>query len=240
MELIEKNLSCEMEKSFSPKIYKNIPYDDLLVFALYSLTQRDLDANFENLVVECYTLFPERFGLPGFLEKYPDSAQVEKSWLRCRTDKGLIIGNKAQGFELTARGLNVVQKIQKRLGGKVLDTKRLVGVKGDRRTKTGRLVKQLEGNRTFKGFVKNGPNVKISDYEFCDLIYSTLDTLPETRRKNLQQLQDAVQDYNRTDMLEFLKFCETRFSHLLFSEKERGREYIGGMMKRKIGNKWHK
>lgn len=223
-----------MEKGFDPKIYKSIPYDDLLIFALYSATQKGLDANFENLVVECYILFPERFGLPGYIDKYPDSAQVEKSWLRCRTDKGLITGNKAQGFELTARGFETVQKTQKKLGGKSVDTKTLLGIKGDRRTKTGRLVKQLEANKVFKEFLKNGPNTVISDYEFCDLIYSTLDTLPETRRKNLQQLRDAVQDYNRSEMLNFLKFCETEFAHLLFSDKEQGREYTGGMMKRKI------
>ena len=115
-----------MEETFDARIYKNIPYDDLLIFALYSIIQKNLDPNFENLVVECYTLFPERFGLPGYIEKYPDSAQVEKSWLRCRTDKRLITGNKAQGFELTARGIETVQKVQKRLGGKTINTKKLL------------------------------------------------------------------------------------------------------------------
>ena len=223
-----------MEETFDARIYKNIPYDDLLIFALYSIIQKNLDPNFENLVVECYTLFPERFGLPGYIEKYPDSAQVEKSWLRCRTDKGLITGNKAQGFELTARGIEAINKIQKRLGRKTIDTKKLLEIKGDRRTKTGRLVKQLESNKKFNEYVRSGINVTISDYEFCDLVYSTLDSLPETRRKNLQQLKDAVQDYNRNDLLDFLRFCEVKFTHLLFSEKEKGREYTGGMRKRKI------
>jgi len=223
-----------MEETFDARIYKNIPYDDLLIFALYSIIQKNLDPNFENLVVECYTLFPERFGLPGYIEKYPDSAQVEKSWLRCRTDKRLITGNKAQGFELTARGIETVQKVQKRLGGKTINTKKLLEIKGDRRTKTGRLVKQLERNGNFKEYLKNGTSTAINEYEFCDLIYSTLDTLPETRRKNLQQLKDAVQDYNRSDLLDFLKFCEMKFVHLLFSDKEQGREYTGGMRKRKI------
>ena len=223
-----------MDTSFNAKIYKNISYDDLLVFALYSLIQRGLDANFENLVVECYSLFPERFGLPGYIEKYPDSAQVDKSWLRCRTDKRFITGNKAHGFELTTRGIEVVQKTQRKLGKKSVDSKILLSIKGDRRTKTGRLVKQLEENKLFKEFGKLGTNTVISDYEFCDLIYSTLDTLPETRRKNLQQLKDSVQDYNRNDMLDFLTYCESKFIHLLFSDKDKGREYVGGMMKSKV------
>lgn len=222
-----------MQITFDPKIYKAIPYDDLLVFALYSIEQKGLDATLENLVVECYNLFPERFSLPGY-DEYPDSAQVDKSWLRCRTDKRLISGSKAQGFQITSRGLSVVQKTQRRLGNKVLDSKQLLAIKGDRRTKTGRLVKQLEGNELFKEFLRKGPTIEISEYQFCDLIYSTLDTLPENRRKNLQQLRDAAKDYNRSDMLAFLDHCETRFSHLLFSEAERGREYTGGMMRRKI------
>ncbi|MFA5069741.1 MAG: hypothetical protein WC528_00465 [Patescibacteria group bacterium] len=221
---------------FDPKIYNKIPYDDLLVFALYSLIQRNKVTNFENLVVECYELFPQRFGLPGYISKYPDSSQVEKCWLRCRTDKGLITGSKAQGFEITGRGLNIVQKIRKVLGAHEIDTKKLLAIKGDRRTKSGRLVKQLEENSKYKEYLRVGNTIKISEFEFCDLIYCTLDSLPETRRKNLQQLFEAVEDYNRNDLVEFLKMCETRFSRLLNSPMELDKKYVGGMHRRKIKN----
>jgi hypothetical protein len=223
-----------MKESFDPKEYKKIPYDDLLVFALLSVMQKGLNTSFENLVVECYELFPQRFGLPGFIEKYPDSAQIEKTWLRCRSDKGLIVGSKARGFDITARGLEVVQRTQKRLGKKVFDVKQLIASKGDLRTKSGRIIKQIENNQVFKSFHKEGKGMKISDYEFCDLIYSTLDSLPEYRRRNLQQLREAAEDYHRKDIIDFLSFCEDKFSHLLFSEKERGSNYAGGMTKRKI------
>ncbi|MCX5997850.1 MAG: hypothetical protein NTV42_09665 [Chloroflexi bacterium] len=222
-----------------PHIYINIPYDDLLVYALYSVLRENTDATFENLVVECYTLFPERFGLPGFVSKYPDSAQVEKSWLRCRTDKRLITGNKAQGFKLTARGIKLAEKIQERLGGKTAVGNEPPIKKGDRRTKAGRLVKQLEENNAFKLFQKHGSKLDISDFEFCDLVYSTLDTLPLTRRKNLKQLKDAVTDYNRTDMQNFLIYCESKFTHLLFSENELKHEYSGGMMRRRLNTHGH-
>ncbi|MBI3888325.1 hypothetical protein HY311_00855 [Candidatus Nomurabacteria bacterium] len=222
-----------MNKIFNPKIYIEVPYDDLVVFALFSITQKKLDPTFENLVVECYLLFPERFGLPGYIKKYPDSAQVEKSWLRCRTDKNLITGDKARGFDLTVRGLEVVHKTEKRLGSKTIDTKKLLSTKGDKRTKNGRLVKQLEDNKLFKEFKDSGRGITISDYEFCDLIYSTLDALPESRRKNLQQLKNTVAGYNRKDMLNFLNFCENKFMHLLFSNIESKKRYEGGMMKKK-------
>lgn len=222
-----------MNKNFDARIYTAIPYDDLMMFALYSLKQKKLDATVENLVVECFILFPERFGLPGYTNQYPDSAQVDKSWLRCRTDKALITGDKARGFDLTARGLEVVHRTQKRLGAKSINIKELLSVKGDRRTKTGRLVKQLEENLAFKKFKKNGSVEDMSDYQFCDLIYSTLDALPETRRKNLQQLKDNVKDYNRKDMTSFLEACEAKFTHLLFSSLDSGKKYSGGMRKRK-------
>lgn len=222
-----------MNKNFDARIYTAIPYDDLMMFALYSLKQKKLDATVENLVVECFTLFPERFGLPGYTNQYPDSAQVDKSWLRCRTDKALITGDKARGFDLTSRGLEVVHRTQKRLGTKSINIKELLSVKGDRRTKTGRLVKQLEENLSFKKFKKDGSVEDMSDYQFCDLIYSTLDALPETRRKNLQQLKDNVKDYNRKDMVSFLEACEAKFINLLFSGLDSGKKYSGGMRKRK-------
>lgn len=226
-----------MKEIYDPTIYKNIPYDDLLMAALYSLVEKKIESNFENLVVECFILFPQRFGLPGYYNKYPDSSQVEKSWLRCRTDKGLITGNKAHGFQITTAGLEVVQKTQKILGKKFLNPKEFLAIKGDRRTRTGRLVMQLEKNKIYQNFIKNGDKIEISDYDFCDLIYSTLDTLPETRRNNLKELKNAVIDYNRKDMLEFLNFCEFRFSHLLFAESELNKNYAGGMHKRKINRK---
>ena len=222
-----------MNNTFDAKVYTTIPYDDLMMFALYSLKQKKLDATVENLVVECFVLFPQRFGLQRYTNKYPDSAQVDKSWLRCRTDMALITGDKARGFDLTARGLEVVHRTQKRLGTKSINIKELLSVKGDRRTKTGRLVKQLEENPAFKQFKKTGSIESISDYQFCDLIYSTLDALPETRRKNLQQLKDTVKDYNRKDMVSFLETCEGKFASLLFSNLDSGKKYSGGMRKRK-------
>ena len=223
-----------MKNKFDPVIYSSIPYDDLLVYALFSVMEKKLDTTFENLVVECYELFPERFGLPGFVHIYPDSAQVEKSWLRCRTDKGLITGSKAQGFNLTDRGYYLVQKVNIRLGAKSSISKNVNKIRGDRRTKSGRIVKQLEENPLFKDYLKYGDDVKINEFEFCDLIYCTLDALPETRRNNIKQLKDSLQDYNREDMLNFIKLCERKFSHLLFSSTEINGEFIGGMMKRRV------
>jgi hypothetical protein len=226
-----------MNQIFDPEIYKDLPYDDLLMFALYSVIQSGAESSIGKLVVECFKLFPQRFGLSGYMDKYPDSAQVEKSWLRCRTDKGLIVGNKAHGFQITSRGLDIVSKTQKRLGSKVFDNQKILAIKGDRKTKTGRLVKQLEENNVFKEYKKIGDKVAISEYELGDLIYSTMDALPENRRKNLQQLKDAVTDYNRDDMLAFLGMCESRFGYLFFSESERNKEYAGGMNKRRVGKK---
>jgi hypothetical protein len=223
-----------MKRKFDQAIYCNIPYDDLLVYALYSVIEKKLDTTFENLVVECYELFPERFGLPGFINIYPDSAQVEKSWLRCRTDKSLITGNKAQGFHLTDRGYDLVQKVISRLGTKVSVNNNLNAIRGDRRTKNGRIVKQLEENPLFKDYLINEDNFTINEFEFCDLIYCTLDAFPETRRNNIKQLKDALRDYNREDMLKFIELCERKFAHLLFTGADNKSEFAGGMMKRRV------
>jgi len=222
-----------MQYKYNSEIYRHLPYDDLLVLALFSVMEKKMGATFENLVVECYRLFPDRFGLPGYVNIYPDSAQVEKSWLRCRTDKALITGNKAQGFQLTDRGFDLVQKVRDKLSAESITEKNVSAIRGDRRTKHGRIVKQLEGNPLFKNYLKYGNDININEFEFCDIIYCTLDALPEMRRNNIRQLKDALKDYNRADMLNFIKLCENKFAYLLFPNTENKSEFIGGMMKRR-------
>ena len=84
-------------------LYIRVTYDDLIVFALDELTNEGIPPIFENLVAKAFELFPKRFQLPGY-PQWPDSSLVEKSWLRCRPDKGLINGSKSKGFVLTQKG----------------------------------------------------------------------------------------------------------------------------------------
>lgn len=215
-------------KRNDPKVYAHISYDDLLVYALFKLQQENKHSTFENLVYECFALFPRRFQLPGY-PNWPDSSLVEKSWLRCRSDKGLIYGSKSKGFTLTSKGLFITKSVESKLTNKS-NTKR-PSKKGDVRTRSGRLVKHIENSDAYKKYFKDESVMGISEFEFCDLLYSTLDTNPVLRRRNLEELEYHASVYERTDILVFLTKCKKKFEKLLVDEKRESFE--GGMMKRR-------
>lgn len=222
---------------FDSQIYRRISYDDLVTYCVYSLERSKKQPTFENLVAECFRLFPARFHLPGYPE-WPDSSQIEKTWVRCRTDKGYIKGSKAKGFSITAKGLEIANRLEKlfKVTGKTKRTKEF-GMKGDARTRSGRFVRQLENSMAFQRFLKKGEKADISEHEFCDLIYCMIDSLPNIKRGNLKELKYHISVYKREDLKDFLKFCERKFEDLLYPESRDSKRYIGGMMKQKAVKK---
>jgi len=215
---------------YNPRIYKNIGYDDLVVFSLFSLIQKEVQPTFENMVSECFNLFPSRFYLPGY-PQWPDSSIVEKSWVRCRTDKHLIIGSRAKGFKLTQKGLDLVGKLSNILKISKESKKSLLALRGDRRTRSGRIVKQLEKSPTYKHYLKKEFQ-KITEFDFLDMIYCTTESSLDARKDNFNLLKQHVNDYERGDLNKFLKYTEKKFKHLLSEDAKK--QYSGGMMKKKI------
>ena len=215
----------------SSALYSLMSYDKLLILALFELEENNKPTTFENLVAECFNLFPKRFQLPGFPE-WPDSSIVEKSWLRCRSDKGLIYGTKSKGFRLTSKGLEVAKETADRLSNSSLfnDTN-YHGHKGDARTRSGRLVKHVENSTAFKKFKANKLIANITDFEFCDLLYSTLDTPPSLRKRNLEELKYHASVYERYDIVAFLEKCAEYFNKLL--KDPESLNYSGGMVRKK-------
>jgi len=48
------------------EIYKNISIEYLIIFGIYSLNNRDGECSFEQLVKECFALFPRVFGFSRY------------------------------------------------------------------------------------------------------------------------------------------------------------------------------
>ena len=218
-----------MKNQIIDESYLKMSYDNLLIYALYELQNINDHTTFENLVAKTFELFPKRFQLPGY-PGWPDSSLVEKSWLRCRSDKALIYGSKSKGFTLTPKGLALAEEVFQKFQRKNLkDTPPYPS--GDSRTRSGRLVKHIEKSTAFQKFISNKNLDDISEFEFCDLLYSTLDTAPTLRRRNLEELKYHVEVYRRHDLLAFLEKCQGKFRNLL--EDLSKENYEGGMMKRK-------
>lgn len=201
-----------------------ISYDDLVTYALFSILKKEGDSTFENLVKESFLLFPSRFQLIGY-PFWPDSALINKCWLRCRSDKAYIIGNTARGFNLTPIGVKIAERVHAKLTPSNPDSY-LVQRKGDERTKAGKFVKHIENSRAYNLF-KQSNYVDIMPLDFFELIFCTPDSLPETKRQNLEEIKQYVELYKRDDLKRLLQFCETKFR----AELESGKR--GGMMKRK-------
>lgn len=217
-------MSNKILETYNPDIYMRLPYDDLVTFGLFSLEKREMHTTFENIVGETFRLFPSRFNLVGHPE-WPDSNLINKSLLRCRSDKKYVIGNNARGYSLTPFGIRAAEQIQKKLFPNVID-KGLIRKKGDDRTKAGKFVKHIEKSRALKLYKENKLE-EINTLDFYELIFCTPDSLPQTRLQNFNEISQYLDLYNRDDLRELFEFCRKKFATEL-TVKERG-----GMFRRK-------
>lgn len=201
--------------SMDSSLYEQISYDDLVTHVVYRLIAAQKETTFENIVAEAFTLFPKRFGLRGY-PQWPDAAVVNKSWLRCRTDKKYIAGSVKDGFKLTQRGLEVAEKVLNLLQlGHSIPT--ATKVKSELRTRAGRLIRALEQTPAFKQFRRMGRIDGLSQDDLADILLALPDSPPSRLRSNLEQFRDAGRLYAREDVIKFLEMLEQGFSTRLGS-----------------------
>lgn len=210
-------------QGFDPAVYRKIGYDELVVYAARLLHTRGREVTFENLVAECFENFPERFALRGY-DQWPDSSVVNKSWLRCRTDKRYLAGSVKDGFRLTPKGLEAAERVGRLLtsGLKVLrpGATKLT----ESRTREGRFLRSLEQSDAFRRYQSAGSLSGVTDFDVCDMLLCTLDSAPATRETNLQLFSRAASLYEREDVMKFLGLIRQQFGHLFRVKK------AGGMM----------
>ncbi len=208
----------ESKRGFRAAQYLNLSQDHLVVVALCYLVNERKETSFENLVAEAFLSFPERFQLEGY-PQWPNSHVVGKAWVRCRTDKKWITGSASEGFALTPLGEQVAEKTIAKVQGRRADspTER----RGSRQTISSRVALNVENSSAF-GKYKAGEFESISEYEFCDLLYCTLESSPETVGKNFDVVRQQVAAYKRTDLLDFLEALKVRFAARFVGKRSRG------------------
>jgi len=214
-----------------PSTHRGIGLDELVTYALFSLSRQGSDTTFENVVAQAFSLFPERFALRGF-PQWPDSAVVNKSWLRCRSDKQYIVGSVKDGFRLTPKGLEVAERLARILEVGAHMPRRSGSEATETRTREGRLVRSLEESEAFKVWQATETLDHMSDYDFYETLMCTNESSPSVLRANLQQFRHASEVYQRSDLVRFLESSERRFAHLL--TRMGGERYRGGMMRRRL------
>jgi hypothetical protein len=219
---------------FPREIYGRIALNDLVTYAVYFLSQSGGEINAEDIVAACFKLFPERFQLRGYSD-WPDSTVVNKRWLDCR-DRGLLHGSTAGGFSLTAKGLELAEKVSTVLTGKqrLFPKQRLEKVSGEIRTRAGRFVRSLETSEAFQKFTAEGSPANLSEFDFRNMLLCTMESSAATLRSNLEQFRQYAALYQRNDLLGFLDFCQDKFVNLLTESTGAVGKYRGGMNRQRI------
>lgn len=217
--------------NFSPLKYKEIGYDQLVTYCAFMLEQSGKEVTFEVLVKEVFENFPERFKLFIKDRNWPDAALINKSWLRARTDKQWIVGNRASGFNMTPAGRKIAEQVAKQL--KInLPRSEFKDREAGEQTRSTRIVGQVLGSEAFKKYMGN-KIADVTEFEFCDAIFCTLDTPPEIKLKHMKLVRQHAQEAGQSQVLKYLDELKSNFGHLLGSGRSSG-VFKGGMMKQKL------
>ena len=218
--------------TFQPEVYSQISLSDLLTYCVYLLESEKRKANFEDIVAKCFELFPERFSLTGY-PQWPDSSRVNKVWLRCRTDK-YIKGSVKAGFTVTPKGLDVGERVQKKISTPIDERVYTKKRQARERTREELFIRKLEGTEAYQRYMEVGKSTEISHYEFCDMLFCTLESSAESLRENLESLLDFSAKLKHDKAVKFLKFAEENFHSILYPDKPKNK-FKGGMQKKKLG-----
>ncbi len=206
--------------------YQEISYDDLLLFAVWSLSKEQKDYDWEDIVAYTYELFPKRFGLPHYEDKYPDSSQVDRSILRCR-DKGCLKGKRGHGYSITSAGIDIIESVGKRLVKGDGPDKELEKVKAHKKSKAGKMISHIKKSNAFKKFKSEVSRENITEYDICSMLLCTLDAAPETRMQNLKRFNEEASRGEWSEVLDFLKWVETTFAPLFHTDAKHHKGIYG-------------
>lgn len=95
-------------------IYSMIALNNLVVYAVHFLQEREVTATVEEVVSICFRLFPQSFALKNY-SRWPDSALVIRR-LNDGREKGNLKGNSMDGFLVKYKGKQLAKKVAKALG----------------------------------------------------------------------------------------------------------------------------
>ncbi|MFA5273261.1 MAG: hypothetical protein WC353_03810 [Candidatus Peribacter sp.] len=216
-----------MSPSESTAAYQGISYDDLLMYAIWLLSKEQKAFDWEDIVAYTFELFPKRFGLPHYENKYPDSSQVDRSILRCR-DKGCLKGKRGQGYTITNTGMEIVESVQKKLiGNEKGSRKEFEEIKAHKKSKAGKMISHIKVSEAFKKFNDDTRRGEVSEYDICSMLFCRLDAAPETRIQNLNRFKDEAEHGGWKEIALFLHWVETNFARLFRADAKQHKGIYG-------------
>lgn len=88
-------------------------------------------------------------------------------------------------------------------------------VSKEERVKAEKIVRAMERSDAYKIYSKSGHSAKLSEFDFRNMLFATMESTPETLIRNVNLFKGSASIHNRQDLIQFLDFCEGDFASLL-------------------------
>ena len=211
-------------QAFPEDAYINLSLSDLVLYALFSLGTNEVETTFENLVVESYKLFPQKFHLQGYPE-YPDANRVRREIQRMEgtlptPGPNLVKGNMKTSYKIAESGFVKLGEIQIKLASGEKDKVKIDKKLSDRRSKIGRVLSELEKHPLYHQYLRKGENIDIPESLLRDLLFATMETSHDSLRENMNTLKEYCDVLNKNDIKDFLNFCANKHGEIFYSTHE--------------------
>ena len=80
-----------------------------------------------------------------------------------------------------------------------------------------------DGKTEAKTYKKDGAKSRIGEFDFRDMLLSTMESSAETLKRNVEMFKRYAAIENRPDVVDFLVYCESSFSALLKTQAKKKR-----------------
>jgi hypothetical protein len=88
-------------------------------------------------------------------------------------------------------------------------------VSKEEKVKAEKIVRAMERSDAYKIYSRNGHGSKLSEFDFRNMLFATMESTPETLIRNVNLFKGSAAIHNRQDLIKFLDFCEVNFANLL-------------------------
>ncbi|HNM37672.1 MAG TPA: hypothetical protein PKI33_11445, partial [Anaerolineales bacterium] len=93
-----------------------------------------------------------------------------------------------------------------------------VVVSKEEKDKAAKVIKQVERSDAYQLYRRNGRRAQIGEFDFRNMLFATMESSPETLKRNLDLFKRYASIHFRTDLIAFLEFCEENFAALMISK----------------------
>ncbi len=212
--ILEK-LSKFYQKEFDPEIYKVINLESLLTFGIHTLTQRNLEITEESTYVQTFLLFPQRFALNNF-SFFPNIAQLNQTWFRCRSNKRFITGRLDRGFKLTRLGEKEAKKVENML----LKSNIKLDNSTDLIPSDKLILESFKSHDSFLDYLNEG-KIQMSELSFCLLIKVRQTASHKLFGARYSELLQIFEENKEEQLIDFLRGLKKHFNYFFAPQVEK-------------------